>query len=194
MSASQTVEQLKAFVQQAIINVNQFVNVEGMNSEQIRLTASLVIQEFVNLNIADIKLCFQMGMAGRFGKLYNRIDGQIILGWLREYQEHRFEVAECIELQKGATAKNQQPITIADAKKMYEDYKARQPMEAEQDAEQRDKDQHQKLFQARLELAQAEIDKIPAPNFNGMSKEEAEKAQAEHKNQRFEILKKYGVI
>ena len=57
-------------------------------------TADLILDEYYNLNIYVIKLCFNMSKSGKFGKVYDRIDGQVIMGWLSEYEAQRIEICE----------------------------------------------------------------------------------------------------
>lgn len=42
----------------------------------------------------DFKLCFKNAMKMKYGENYNRIDGSIIMGWLREYNKERCAVAD----------------------------------------------------------------------------------------------------
>ena len=58
-----------------------------MNDVQVALTADLIIDRFYYLKLEEIKLCFRNAMAS--GKIYDRLDGNIILGWLNEYDAQR---------------------------------------------------------------------------------------------------------
>lgn len=71
-----------------------FINVgKAMTDEQTFETAMLVVQEFPNLNIADINLIFKNAKMGRYGKQYDRLDGQLILQWFELYFDERCEEA-----------------------------------------------------------------------------------------------------
>lgn len=65
-----------------------------MNDRQVALTVDFILDEYPYMQADDITLCFRNAMKGKYGKLYNRIDGQIIMGWLREYNRERCTVAE----------------------------------------------------------------------------------------------------
>lgn len=65
-----------------------------MSAVQVAQTADLVIEEFYYLKPDDLKLCFTKAKKGAYGKLYDRIDGQIILEWLRQYDQERCVQAE----------------------------------------------------------------------------------------------------
>lgn len=70
-----------------LIEVNDFFNVRGnMNDKQIRLTAELILDNdnFYDLTLGNIKACFRQHMMQ--DKIYDRLDGNIIIGWLREFK------------------------------------------------------------------------------------------------------------
>lgn len=64
-----------------------------MNDTQVALTVDFILEEYPYMQADDIALCFRNAMKGKYGKLYNRIDGQIIMGWLREYNRERCTAA-----------------------------------------------------------------------------------------------------
>lgn len=66
---------------------------DDMNDTQVALTVDFILEEYPYMQADDITLCFRNAMKGKYGKLYNRIDGQIIMGWLREYNRERCTVA-----------------------------------------------------------------------------------------------------
>lgn len=171
-----------------------------MGETQVELTIDLILTEFPNLNVADLKLAFKNGMSRKYGKnggVFSRLDGGIICEWLREYWAERLEVAEKIAYQKHKELKaaelNLPPMTEEGIKTMYDNYRKWDAENAPKIKKEEEDRENTQRIKAAAFAAQQEIDKIPAPNFNGMTKEETEKAQAEHKNQRFEILKKYAV-
>lgn len=77
-----------------IMEVNDFFNVRGnMNKRQIKLTAELILDNpgFYDLTLGNIKACFRHKMATV--KLYDRLDGNLIIGWLREFKSEMAEMA-----------------------------------------------------------------------------------------------------
>ncbi|MDE7180069.1 MAG: hypothetical protein K2N88_02585 [Muribaculaceae bacterium] len=75
-----------------ITEVNDFFNVRGnMNAKQIKLTAELILDNpgFYDLTLGNIKACFRQKMAT--AKLYDRLDGNIIIDWLREFKSEMAE-------------------------------------------------------------------------------------------------------
>ena len=65
-----------------------------MNDRQVATTVDLILEEYPYMQADDVTLCFRRAMKGKYGKLYNRIDGQIIMGWLREYNRERCAEAD----------------------------------------------------------------------------------------------------
>lgn len=60
-----------------------------MNPVQIRSTIDLVREEYPHYKPEDFKLFFKMARKGYFGKVYGRIDGEVIMDWLRQYDIRR---------------------------------------------------------------------------------------------------------
>ncbi len=82
----------RALISLAICEVCDFFNVgKNMNDKQVALTADLIIESFWHLKLEEIKYCFRRAM--RTEKLFDRLDGNIILGWLAEYDRERTEEA-----------------------------------------------------------------------------------------------------
>ncbi len=81
---------VQAFVGKMIIDVAMFFNVGKMINEiQVASVANLIIEEYYYLKPDDFKLCFNRAKKGKYGKIYDRIDGQIIFDWLNTYVEER---------------------------------------------------------------------------------------------------------
>ena len=79
-----------------------------MNDIQMAQTADLILEEYYYLNIEDFKLCFNMAKSGKFGKVYDRIDGQVIMDWLSTYLNMRIETVVSGNEQKHASIKSQE--------------------------------------------------------------------------------------
>jgi hypothetical protein len=76
----------KEFVVSILLDLVDFFSVgKSMGVVQIQQTADLILQEFFHLKPEDLKLVFNRAKAGFYGTLFDRIDGQVILSWLREY-------------------------------------------------------------------------------------------------------------
>lgn len=92
-------ERLTALILAALISKTaKFFKVGGaMNHEDAMETAYLIIENYHWMNVADFKLCFQMGKSFKFGKLYDRFDGAIIMQWLDEYNALRVDKSDEIK-------------------------------------------------------------------------------------------------
>lgn len=99
------------YVGMMIAEVNSFFNVRGnMNAKQIKLTAELILDNpgFYDLTLGNIKACFRDCMMK--AKLYDRLDGQIIIQWLREFKS---EMAyRCEDTKEGIDRINNQDDSV----------------------------------------------------------------------------------
>lgn len=85
---------IRAILVLFIDDVINFFNVgKTMDENQVAITCDLVIEAFPYLKLEDLKLCFKNAMLLKYGKLYDRIDGAIIIGWLKEYSKERDDFA-----------------------------------------------------------------------------------------------------
>lgn len=78
-----------------LIDLIEFFNVGSpMGVEQLNQTTKLIISEYYFLKPDDFRFCFDRAMKGYYGKIYNRLDGAIIMEWLNKYIDERAEFAE----------------------------------------------------------------------------------------------------
>lgn len=85
---------MNAFLSIAIIDVIEFFSVgKTMGQNQLVQTIQLIIEDFYYFNVEDFKLCFSNAKRGKYGKIYDRIDGNIIYEWLTEYSNERIGMA-----------------------------------------------------------------------------------------------------
>lgn len=95
----------RALLYIAVCEVCDFFNVgKNMNDTQIAITVDLILESFWYLKITEIKYCFRRAMIRE--KLFDRIDGNIIIGWLRDYDSERTEEAMRISDQEAAQLQN----------------------------------------------------------------------------------------
>jgi len=88
-----------AAIEALIFGVVENTNVgKSMNANQIRFGAGLLLEKFWYLKLEDFSLCFRKGIAMEYGKLYDRMDIQIIIDWVNQYEQERNN--ECAKLQR----------------------------------------------------------------------------------------------
>ena len=98
---------VQAFVGLMIADTVLFFNVgKMMNANQVGATANMIIEEYYYLKPDDFKLCFNRAKKGYYGKVYDRIDGQVIFDWLNAYSSERLSQAETIQIQEHARHKH----------------------------------------------------------------------------------------
>jgi len=85
---------LVSYISIWIVNFVSFLNIsKSMSIEQINSTSEFILLEYPALNLADVNLVFKFAKIGRFGQIYDRIDGQIILCWFEKYFTERCQFA-----------------------------------------------------------------------------------------------------
>jgi hypothetical protein len=83
---------LQKSLQLLINDLRLFFQVDNMlSTESIISLCPLLIYDFANLTLEEITICFSQAKRGHYGELYNRLDGPIILKWLRQYHTEKLE-------------------------------------------------------------------------------------------------------
>ena len=102
--------QLKAALVFPIVDLLDFFNVPSMSDRQIAQTINLIIETYPYLKMDDIVLCFKKVKKGSYDsaktnesyeRVYNRIDGRMIMDWLKRYDSERFEEAQTISINEA---------------------------------------------------------------------------------------------
>lgn len=70
-----------------------FFQVENMiGTSGLYTVASIITAEYRNLCLEELAICMnlaKLGEYGKEGKVYNRLDGAIILGWIKQYMAEK---------------------------------------------------------------------------------------------------------
>lgn len=64
-----------------------------MTDQQTIETAMYVLDEYKSITIADINFIFKSAKTGKYGQFYDRLDGQMILGWFDTHFNERCAAA-----------------------------------------------------------------------------------------------------
>jgi hypothetical protein len=109
--------QLQALLTIIVIDLVEFFNVgKTMNEKQVVQTVKLIIDEFYYLKPDDFKLCFDMAKKGKLGKVYDRIDGAVIMEWLNNYVRDRMEFFEQRSIEKYQAELNEDLRYLGDSR------------------------------------------------------------------------------
>lgn len=65
-----------------------------MDAMQVVDTVNLIIDAYPHYTMYDFKLFFKLAKLGSYGEVYGRMDGQVILSWLRKYDILRDTAAQ----------------------------------------------------------------------------------------------------
>ena len=78
----------RAALVMGVSSVVAFFNVgKTMDARQTAMTVDLIIERFPHLSMAEIHFCLREAMAT--AKLFDRLDGNIIIGWLADFDRRR---------------------------------------------------------------------------------------------------------
>ena len=76
-----------------ILDLQKFFNTKiKLDEDQILDLSEMIVAEYQYLSIFDIAFCFKEGKFGRYGKVYDRLDGGILLGWIKEWDNKRMSL------------------------------------------------------------------------------------------------------
>jgi hypothetical protein len=95
-----------------ILMANDFFNTGQMNDVQAVQTASLLLEQYPYETIEDLMLCLKNAKIGKYGKVYNRIDGQVIFEWFKLYLDEKYERFEQIKREENLSHREKISETI----------------------------------------------------------------------------------
>ena len=83
-------QKLQAMMYKWLNSFVGFYSTNGtMDAWQIADTINLIIDAYPHYTIYDFKLFFKFAKLGYYGEVYGRMDGSVILSWLRKYDLQR---------------------------------------------------------------------------------------------------------
>lgn len=89
----------KAILSKLIIDFVNFLNIgKTMNESQVIATVKLILEDYSVLKPDDFVLFFNRAKKGCYGKVYDRMDGSIIIEWLELFLQERNDEIEAIRI------------------------------------------------------------------------------------------------
>lgn len=111
----------QAYIEGWIVNLRDFINVgKKMNDNQCYETAYLILETYPFLSIADINLIFKKAKLGKYGSMYDRLDGQMILSWFELHFSERCEAASNLSMREADKYKESQ--RVASSQSIFNDF------------------------------------------------------------------------
>lgn len=75
-----------------ILDLCNFYNVKNnLTERQLMDVSYMIVSDYKHLNLLDLGLCFNEVKRSKRGKIYDRIDGGMIMDWIRTYEHERTE-------------------------------------------------------------------------------------------------------
>lgn len=88
-------EKVEALIQMYLIELNELLNLKRpLTEHMIDVIAADIVEDYRNLNMADVHLVFSRARKGYYGELYESINTAKVLSWFRDYFNERCEAAE----------------------------------------------------------------------------------------------------
>lgn len=105
-----------------ILRTAAFFNLsKPMTEDQAIETAYLLIEKYPYETFEDFVIMFRNAKTGKYGELYNRLDGQVIFKWMGEYLEEKAAHLENIhQRMKSGSGKENLMKTIQNQAKQLE--------------------------------------------------------------------------
>lgn len=88
-----------AYLVKLINEVVEYFNIgKTMNDVQVMNTAKFILAEYAQYKLDDFMLCFDRAKKGKYGIVYDRIDGHVIFEWIEKYLHERFQEVEGLRI------------------------------------------------------------------------------------------------
>lgn len=82
-------------ISEILVEAAELLNVgNNLTAAQVNALSEMIFRDWYWYTLADLKTMLQMGIKGEFGKIYERLDVNVIYEWLMQYNEKRAAVAE----------------------------------------------------------------------------------------------------
>jgi hypothetical protein len=117
---------VKALLNIILGDIILFLNVgKTMTGPQLTETVGLVVKHYSHFKPKDFKLCIEGVKKGNHGPLYDRIDGQVILSWFKDYDAERDYIAAEVNSNSNEVYKmnDKTPLLAAKTAPTEEKYK-----------------------------------------------------------------------
>lgn len=90
-----------------------FFNIgKTMDQGQVTSTVNLLLDDYSQLKPDDFMLCFNRAKKGTYGKVYDRIDGQIIFEWVEKYIQERDSEIEGLRQSENNRLKKESALPL----------------------------------------------------------------------------------
>jgi hypothetical protein len=96
-------DDLATVIAYQIMQTAAFFNLgNNIREDQALETAYLILEKYPAETLQDFTLVFKNAKTGKYGELYNRLDGQTIFKWIEAYLDQKAEFREQLHKQQKA--------------------------------------------------------------------------------------------
>jgi len=86
-----------------------------MTDQQVTYFADAIIEKYYFLKISEIRYVFRCAIMGEFGQLFDRLDAQIIMLWISQYEEKRASEIEKKRIDESKIVSQGRGVSLQDA-------------------------------------------------------------------------------
>jgi hypothetical protein len=177
---------VRAKILMELFYVQRFYNVSrGLDQSQMIILTDLIIKTYSFFDIKELRFCFSEQMSySKYGKVYERLDGSMIMDWLNQYYNERSDASEKCSLDEAHEyAKNdgKKVNTFDEYKKMLLERAKKGDKEAGQRLKDIDKSPMQR-FSKRKE--KKEVYKVNPKGISQLNKNDWDNRQEEYMNRK----------
>lgn len=95
---------------------------ETLNDYQVKILVEDLLDKYPNESLEDFILCFKKARMGELGKSYNKLDSEVIFGWMTIYLTEKYVVIED-QLRKERSGEYHQAMPSTDEGPGYREFK-----------------------------------------------------------------------
>lgn len=109
-----------------IFGAAELLNVgKDMSPMQVGFMAEYIAADYPYFTLADVKMCLRMGVLGKFGEVFGRLDVQVLAKWFAKYAELRLETAEQLAYQRHKNEISRAAEVVENPPKWFSEWSAK---------------------------------------------------------------------
>lgn len=96
-----SLDELELLIVDMILALRDSLSItNNITPTQAREVAIIVPEQYPNLSLEEIAMCFHKGKIGEYGEIMHRLDANVLLGWLNKFSKEMTSVAIVVNSEK----------------------------------------------------------------------------------------------
>jgi len=115
---------MEAYIKLWLVNLNDALGLKRpLTESQMDETAMMLVEDFKNLNMADINLIFRKMKTGEFGEYYESLNMAKVVSIFKSYFEERMNVAAQVSLENHLSGQHEGERSDEKFQKKWDEFK-----------------------------------------------------------------------